>query len=111
LSSIDALLDALFEMLIAPDGKPALDPHMSLQPDPRAQSYFIPAPRPALTFEEMRRPDRDEAMAEVARVLADLPSERREALVAGLKAAYDALAAEAAEGGPAEPPTLIYALH
>jgi NAD(P)H-dependent FMN reductase len=37
--------------------------------------------------------------------------ERRQALVAALKAAYDALSAEAADGGPAEPPSLIYALH
>jgi hypothetical protein len=50
-------------------------------------------------------------MAEVARVLADVDPELRAKLVAGIKALYDALAVEAADGAPAEPPSLIYALH
>jgi hypothetical protein len=111
LSSTDLLLDALFDMLVAPDGKPALDPRMALKPDPGADSYFVPAPHPNLTLEQMRRPDGGDTMVEVERMLADVPPEQRAVFVAGLKAAYEAMMAEAADGGPAEPPTLIYALH
>ena len=111
MSSIDALLDALFEVLTARDGTPAVDPHMALKPDPKATSYFVAAPCPVLSLEEMRRPDCGDAMAEVAHVLADLSPELRATLVARIKAVYDALAAEAADGAPAEPPSLIYALH
>lgn len=110
LSSTDALLDALFDALTRDDGTPAVDPHMALKPR-AAATYLVPAPHPALSLEEMRRPDTADPMAEVARVLADVAPERRAALVAAIKAAYDALAAEAADGGPAEPPSLIYALH
>jgi hypothetical protein len=111
LSSIDALLDALFAALTAQDGTPAVDPHMALKPDRAAASHLVPAPRPSLTLEDMRRPDIADPMAEVERILADVAPERRAALIAAIKAAYDALQAEAAEGGPAEPPSLIYALH
>ena len=111
LSSIDALLDALFEALTKSDGTPAVDPHMALRPDRTVASYLVAAPCHSLTLAEMRRPDMADPMAEVERVLADVAPERRQALVAGIKAAYEALAAEAADGGPAEPPSLIYALH
>ncbi|MFO1159313.1 MAG: hypothetical protein U1E60_10780 [Reyranellaceae bacterium] len=111
MSSTDALLDALFDALTRDDGTPAVDPHMALKPDGKAASYLIAAPHPKLTLDEMRRPDTADPMAEVERVLADVAPERRAKLVAALKAAYDALAAEAADGGPAEPPSLIYALH
>ena len=111
LSSTDALLDALFDALTKADGTPAVDPHMALKPDWAAATYLAPAPHPKLTLEEMRLPDTADPMAEVERVLADVAPERRAAVVAALKAAYDALAAEAADGGPAEPPSLIYALH
>jgi hypothetical protein len=111
LSSTDSLLDALFEVLTKNDGTPAVDPHMALKPDRAATSHLITAPCPSLTLAEMRRPDTADPMAEVERVLADVAPERRQALVAALKAAYEALAAEAADGGPAEPPSLIYALH
>jgi hypothetical protein len=111
LSSTDTLLDALFEALTRKDATPAVDPHMALRPDRDAASYLVTAPCPSLTLAEMRRPDTADPMAEVERVLADVAPERREALVAAIKAAYEALAAEAADGGPAEPPSLIYALH
>ena len=111
MSSTDTLLDALFEALTKNDGTPAVDPHMALRPDRNAASYLIAAPCASLSLAEMRRPDTADLMAEVERVLADVAPERRQALVAALKAAYDALAAEAADGGPAEPPSLIYALH
>lgn len=110
LSSTDALLDALFDALTKDDGTPPVDPHMALKPR-AATTYLVPAPHPTLTLEEMRRPDTADPMEEVARVLADVAPARRAALVAAIKAAYEALAAEAADGGPAEPPSLIYALH
>ena len=108
--SIDTLLDELFELLTA-DGKgSAVDSHMALRPDPKAQTYFIPAPHPRLSLEEMRRPDLTGAMAEVERVLADLSPATRAAVIERVTALYEALAAEA-EDGNAEPPSLIYALH
>ncbi|MFO1084058.1 MAG: hypothetical protein U1E21_05820 [Reyranellaceae bacterium] len=111
MSSTDALLDALFDALTKDDGTPTVDSHMALKPG-AAATYFVPAPHPTLTLQEMRRPDTADPMAEVARVLADVAPDRRAALVAALEAAYDALAAKAADGGgPAEPPSLIYALH
>jgi len=110
-AATDALLDALFDALTKDDGTPPVDPHMALKPDRTAATYLVPAPHPRLTLEEMRRPDTSDPMAEVARVLADVAPERRAALLAAIKAARAALAAEAADGGPAEPPSLIYALH
>ncbi|MGD9884580.1 MAG: hypothetical protein AB7U95_31205 [Reyranella sp.] len=107
----DALLDALFDALTKDDGTPPVDPHMALKPDRAAATYLIDAPHPQLTLEEMRRPDTADPMDEVARVLADVAPERREALLVAIRAACDALAAEAADGGSAEPPSLIYALH
>jgi hypothetical protein len=104
-------LDALFDALTKADGTPAVDPHMALKPDRAAATYLIDAPHPKLTLEEMRRPDTGDPMDEVARVLSDVAPERRAALLAAIKAAREALAAEAADGGPAEPPSLIYALH
>ena len=108
--SIDVLLDELFEALKAEAEARAVDPHMALKPDPAAKTYFIPAPHPVLRLEEMRRPDETGAMAEVERVLADLPPATRAAVVERVKALHSALAAEAADGD-AEPPSLIYALH
>jgi len=107
----EALLDALFDALTRDDGTPPVDPHMALKPDRAAATYLVPAPHPRLTLDEMRRPDTGAPMAEVTRVLADVAPERRAALLAALKAAAEALAAETADGGPAEPPSLIYALH
>ncbi len=109
--SIEALLDALFEELSQRNGERALDPRMALRPDPEAQSYFIAAPHPRLTLDDMLRPDKAGTMAEVERVLADMPADRRAAFVARLRAAYEALAPETADGDDAEPPSLIYALH
>ena len=108
--SIDTLLDELFELLAAEGKGRAVDPHMALKPDPNARTYFIPAPHPVLSLQEMRRPDLTGAMAEVEHVLADLPPGTRGAVVERVKALYEALAAEA-EGDDAEPPSLIYALH
>ena len=110
-AATDALLDALFDALTKDDGTPPVDPHMALKPDRAAATYLVPAPHPRLTLEEMRRPDTSDPMTEVARVLADVAPERRVALLAAIKAAAEALAAETADGGPAEPPSLIYALH
>jgi hypothetical protein len=108
--SIDTLLDELFELLAAGAGSAAVDPHMALKPDPTAPTYFISAPHPVLSLEEMRRPDLTGVMAEVELVLADLPPAKRAAVVERFKALYEALAAET-EDGDAEPPSLIYALH
>jgi hypothetical protein len=110
-ASTEALLDVLFDALTRDDGTPPVDPHMALKPDRSAATYLVAAPHPTLTLEEMRRPDTSDPMAEVAHVLADVAPERRAALLAAIKAACAALAAEAADGGPAEPPSLIYALH
>ncbi|WP_422002469.1 hypothetical protein [Reyranella sp.] len=111
MSSTDELLDALFAALTAEDGKPALDPRMALRSDPAAGSYFIPAPRPALSLDEMRRPDREGPLAELQHVLADLPADRRAALIERVTALHAALATAAQGEGEAEPSSLIYALH
>lgn len=108
--SIDTLLDELFALLAAEGGSSAVDPHMALKPNPKARTYFIPAPHAVLSLEEMRRPDRTGAMAEVERVLSDLSPATRAAVVERVKVLYEALVAEA-EDGDAEPPSLIYALH
>ena len=108
--SIDTLLDELFALLAAEGGGSAVDPHMALKPDPKARTYFIPAPHPVLSLDEMRRPDQAGVLAEVEHVLADLSQATRTAVVERVKALYEALAAEA-EDGDAEPPSLIYALH
>ena len=108
--SIDTLLDELFEVLKAEAAARGVDPHMTLKPDPSAKTYFIAAPHPVLSLEDMRRPDRTGAMAEVERVLADLSPAAHKAVVERVKALYEALAAEAADG-TAEPPSLLYALH
>ncbi len=108
--SIEALLDRLFDLLAPADGAPRLDPHMALAPDPAAGSYFIAAPRPSLTLDDMLRPGKDAPFSETERLLVDLPEARRAELVELLKTLRQALAAEQ-QDGTAEPPSLIYALH
>lgn len=108
--SIDALLDELFELLTAGAQAHAVDPRMALAPDPAAATYFVAAPRPVLSLQEMRRPDESGVLAEIERVLADLSPAARSAIVARVEALRAALAA-AADDGDAEPPSLIYALH
>lgn len=111
MSSIDVLLDELFDALTTAEGNPTIDPRMALKPDLAARSYFVPAPRPSLTLEEMREPDTIDAMVGVERILVDLSPELRAEMVTRIKAVYEALTAEADARGPAEPPSLIYALH
>jgi hypothetical protein len=108
-SSIEALIDRLFDLL-APAGGPRLDPHMALAPDRAAASYFIAAPRPSLTLDDMLRPSKEAPFAETERLLAEMPEERRAELLALLKELEKALTAEQADDS-AEPPSLIYALH
>ncbi len=108
--SIEALLDRLFDALTPAAGAPRLDPHMALKPDPAAPSYFIAAPRPALTLDDMLGPAREAPFAETERLLAEMPAERRAELLSLLKQLQEALAAER-QDGEAEPPSLIYALH
>ena len=107
--SIEALIDRLFALL-TPAGGARLDPRMALEPDRKAASYFIAAPRRALTLDDMLRPGREAAFSETERLLADMPAERRVELLALLKDLEKALMAEQADG-TAEPPSLIYALH
>ena len=108
-SSIEALIDRLFALL-APAAKAHLDPHMALAPDRTAASYFIAAPRPALTLDDMLRPGKEAPFAETERLLADMPAGQRAELLALLKELEKALTAEH-DDGSAEPPSLIYALH
>ncbi len=109
-SSIETLLDRLFAALAPAEGRPRLDPHMALKPDPAARSYFIAAPRPALALDDMLRPGKEAPFAETERLLADTTPERRAELVGLLQALQEALATERQDGS-AEPPSLIYALH
>jgi hypothetical protein len=83
---------------------------MALRPDPAARSYFIAAPRPSLTLDDMLRPAKDAPFAETERLLGEMPAERRAELIAVLKQLESALATERADDS-AEPPSLIYALH
>lgn len=107
---IEKLIDRLFALLTPSGGAARLDPHMALAPDPAARSYFIAAPRPSLTLEDMVRPAKEAPFAETERLLADMPAGRRAEVIALLKDLESALAAERADGS-AEPPSLIYALH
>jgi hypothetical protein len=107
--SIEALIDRLFGLLTPASGA-RLDPHMALRPDRAARSYFIAAPRPVLTRDDMLRPAREAPFAETERLLADMPAERRAELIATLRELDKALAAERSDES-AEPPSLIYALH
>jgi hypothetical protein len=107
---IEDWLDELFASLIASPGGPALAAQMSLTPDRAAASHFIAAPRPQLTAADMQRLDAEGLIAELARVLADLPAPLLEATLSRLHAIADAMAANQGDGDP-EPPSLTYALH
>ena len=108
---IDALLDELFEVLFLGPGGPLVSPRMSLRPNPDAATHFVAAPRPTMTREDMARIDEQGLLAELGVVLDDLPEGRRDEVLGLIKQIVDALAAEASSDGPAEPPSLIYALH
>jgi hypothetical protein len=105
---IDQLIDRLFELIIAPSEGPALASHMSLTP-PAEASHFVKAPRPVMTRADMERPDAAGLIAELDRILEDLPADARAEALGILSALADALG-PAAEGD-AQPSSLIYALH
>lgn len=108
---IDQLLDDLFEVLFLGPQGPLVSSRMSLRPPAGAASHFIAAPRPTMSRQDMARIDEQGLLAELGVVFDDLPADRRDEVLGLVKAIVDALAQQAADDGPAEPPSLIYALH
>lgn len=107
----DALLDELYELLfLGPEG-PLVASRMQLKPDAGALSHFIAAPRPSLTREDMARGGGEGLLAEVDRLLDDLPPSRREDVIERIAVIIAALRTEAAVVTNAEPPSLTYTLH
>jgi len=108
---IDALLDDLYETLfLGPDG-PLISSRMALAPDRDADSLFVAAPRPTTTRDDMAAIAERGLWPVMADVLDDLPDHRREEVLAKLKAITDVLIEQAHGDGPAEPSSLVYALH
>ncbi len=107
----DALIDELFALLfLGPDG-PLLESRMALKPDLSASSHFIDAPRPVLTRQDMMRAGEEGMLAEVVRLLGDLPPSRRGEVVDQIAGIIAALQSEAANVTDAELPSLTYTLH
>ncbi len=110
-SRIDGLIGELFALLIAGPKGPLIAPRMALAPDRAAQSYFTAASRPRLSADEMARLEAEGLFRGVEAVLDDLPAERRDAVIARLKAIREALAAERKAPQSAEPSDFVYTLH
>lgn len=107
----DALLDELYDLLfLGPEG-PLVGSRMLLKPDRGAESHFITAPRPGLTREDMARGGGDGLLAELARLLDELPSDRRAEVIDRVAAIIGVLRAEAGDPTDAEPPSLTYTFH
>lgn len=107
---IDAMLDDLYGTLfLGPDG-PLISSRMTLAPDRGAASLFLAAQRPTMTRDDMAAIDERGLWAVMAEVLDDIPADRREEVLGKLKAITEALRAKA-DAGPAEPSSLVYALH
>lgn len=108
---IDKMLDELYATLfLGPDG-PLIGSRMALAPDRDAASQFVAAQRPTMTRDDMAAITERGLWVEMADVLDDLPADRRDEVLGKMKAITDALAAQADAEGPAEPSSLVYALH
>ena len=109
----DALLDELYAlMFLGPDG-PLLESRMLLGPASDASSHFIDAPRPALTRDDMARVSEQGLLAEVQRLLDDVPPAQSPVVMERIAAIIAALQAEDAKAfdAAAEPSSLSYTLH
>jgi hypothetical protein len=111
LSSIDEQLENLFALLFLGTEGPLLASRMELRPDRSASSHFIVAPRPRLSRADMERIDSEGLMAEVARVLDDLPASAVDEVLARLARLSGDLRSARPEASSAAPPSLVYALH
>ncbi len=110
-SPIEGLIGDLFAMLLAGPRGQLIAPRMALAPDRAAKNYFTAAPHPRLSASDMARLEAEGLFRGVEAVLDDLPAERRDAVIAKLKAIREALAAERQAPQSAEPSDLIYTLH
>ncbi len=107
----DPLIEQLLERVNAALAKSELPAHMALHPQSAKASYFIAAPRPRMTRQDMERIATDGVFAEMERVLADVPAATRAELTALLEAASAKLKSTQAANESAEPSSLIYTIH
>jgi hypothetical protein len=111
LSSIDTLLERLYDDLFCRSVQGVLEGRMLLRSDASMISYFIRPRRPRLTKTEMTRIETRGLFNEIEYLFDDVPAERRDLILAQMKAICDRLAKRDLPAQTAEPPTLIYPLY
>lgn len=109
-NSTDLKIDALYDLLYVGGPGETLPSQMRLAPDPAAASYFEPVRSPVLTRADMERISTVGVAAEMDRLLADLPAEKRQRAVALIGDIASELALTDAPGDDT-PSVLIYAMH